>query len=265
VEAYALDQLAVADQELGNDAFFQHGVVPNPVAQQRQAVVLAFLGMELGGRDIPGPHHGCYRDAVVGRGDQIRWLVTHHVETVDEVEVRLAGLDTVKQRVGRIEGNRVPAHVRHLERSRHLEAADLGVDPAQAAVLAVLDTAAGDQLHAQAHAQHWLVQLAHLALQHRFQVALGDGLHGVAERAHAGQHDAVGIVELAGIGGDDRRPRRCTRRRCAENARSPCRIQRWQSYVFRGFPVLAPRRADWQVELGVIPLRHVRQSACRRR
>ena len=70
---------------------------------------------------------------------------------------------------------------------------------------AVFETASGEQLHAEADAEHGLLHLKRQPVQQGLQALPGvNGLHGVAERPHARQHQPVGGLERVEVGGHDR-------------------------------------------------------------
>ena len=163
------------------------------VGDQPEAGGLALLRVELGAEEVVAADGGGDRAAVVGAGEAVGRVGGDEVVGVDEIGV-VAGGDAGEERVGGEDLERVPAHVRDLERGvGGGEADDLAGDPAEARGVAVLAADGRQHLLADADAEEGRAA-ADRALLDRLEEA-GDGEEAgaaVGEGADAGQHDAVG-------------------------------------------------------------------------
>ena len=83
------------------------------IFQKPQAVLSAFFGVELNGKDIIPPHRTGKGDAVLGRSRHHRRISRLHAITVHKIKARAIG-NPVPQDM-RLLLHAVPAHVRHLE------------------------------------------------------------------------------------------------------------------------------------------------------
>ena len=128
---------------------------------------------------------------------------------------------------GRGDVQRVPAHVRDLQRGvGRLDQRHVAGDPAEPRARDVFEAALGHQLHADADAEERPAAAAHGLLQ-RLDHA-GHGVEpgaAVGEGADARQHDAVGREHRVGIAGDDDRHRRRPASRAARSKRLVGRVQ----------------------------------------
>ena len=160
--------------------------------------------MKLRADQIVAPDHRGNWSAVIGVGQAIRRIGAGEAEGMHEIGM-IAGRDGAQHRmVGPIDDQIVPAHMRHLQRrvgghQRH----DLTRNPAEALIGAVLEPAAGHQLHADADAE----ERARAGDRHLFQrlAQIGDFCHTGQhrrERALAGQRHAVGAAHRLRIVGD---------------------------------------------------------------
>ena len=94
--------------------------------------------------------------AVVGLGDEIGALGRLEMIRVHEIGVQpvRADVDAVEQRMRPLRVERVPAHMRDLQRRvRRRDAVDLAGDPAQSRGHLVFAAALGHELHADADAE----------------------------------------------------------------------------------------------------------------
>src|SRR4029453_9607605 len=88
------------------------------VGNQREPEPLAFLRVELAASHVVPCHERSYHTAIVGARDKRATVARHEMIRVHEigVEALLSCRDAVEQSVGARELQRVPAHVRNLER-----------------------------------------------------------------------------------------------------------------------------------------------------
>ena len=122
---------------------------------------------------------------------------------MDEVEERAVG-DVLQKRGLPHEPAAIPAHVRHLELVRHVEADHLPAQNAQTLELAPFVAHVEQQLQAQADAQKRLARGDRVA-DRPDQVAAAQFGDRVPKRAHARQHDLIGRGQLGRAGRDRRR------------------------------------------------------------
>ncbi len=115
-----------------------------------------------------------------------------------------AGIDAVEQRMRRVDLQRVPAHVRDLERGiARRDGAHLAADPAQAVGDLELQATLGHELHADADAEERAALAAHGFLERLAHAGHGlEAALAIGEGADARQHDAVGGAHVGGIGAD---------------------------------------------------------------
>src|SRR5262249_31214833 len=173
------------------------------ICNQRQAELLALLGVELRADDVVAPDDGRDRPAVIGFGDQIPALRRIERKGVHEIGVPPLRPErqALDQWVPTQHIERIPAHVRNLQiRIARRDPIDFAGDPAEAFDHFIFAPALGKKLHADTNAEKRPALAAH-GLFERFDHA-GNRVEPaptVGEGANAGQYDAIGARHDLGI------------------------------------------------------------------
>ena len=148
--------------------------------------------MKLGREEIvPGNDRGEGR-GVFGRGDRVfidrQRIAVHEVEPAAAAQVRKDGMFSPDL-------DRAPAHVGDRAMDIAFEFPDRAGDYAQAVDI-IFFGSLGQQLHAQADAEHRLFECANNV----DQPPIAQSLHGVGGRADTGQDHPVGPLDLGSVG-----------------------------------------------------------------